>query len=142
MKNTLKKTALATLMLGSLGLAMSGAHADWGRGGNDGGPRPGDALRLQSEAFEQQIDARQTWQRNRIRAGRADGSLTRREFRDLMEEQREIHAMERRFRADGIIDVREFRHLDHALDRASRSIRMERHDRQARVAGNDAPWRN
>ena len=142
MKDTLKKTSLVMLMLGSLGLAIPGTHAAWGRGGNDYGPRPGDALRLQSEAFQQRIDARQTWQRDRIRAGMADGSLTRREFRYLMEEQREIGAMERRFRADGIIDAREFRHLDHALDRASHSIRMERHDRQAWVANNDGPWRN
>lgn len=51
MKNTLKKTSLVMLMLSSLGLAIPGAHADWGRGDNDYGPRHGDALRLQSGAF-------------------------------------------------------------------------------------------
>jgi uncharacterized membrane protein YebE (DUF533 family) len=51
-----------------------------------------------------------------------------------MREQHDIRAMERRFRADGVIDAREFKRLDHALDVASRNIRAEKHDRQARNA--------
>lgn len=139
MKTTLKQFSLAMLTFGSLGLAATSAHADWGHGSNDYGygPRHDDGLFRQSQAFGQQVAMRQARQRDRIRIGMQEGSLTRHEFRKLMEEQREIHEMERHFRADGILDVREFRRLDHALDVASRNIRMEKHDRQARYAAYD-----
>jgi len=68
----------------------------------------------------------------RIQAGLRNGALTRNEYRTLMQEQAAIRDMERRFRADGRIDAREYQRLDHALDVASRNIRHERHDRQAR----------
>ena len=137
MKSTLMKTTLGMLMLGSLGLAATGAQADWGRDGH--GYRQDEHAYRQSLAYNRQIDARQARQMERIRAGRHDGSLTRHEFRYLMQEQRHIRAMERRFRADGVIDAREFRRLDHALDRASRDIRAEHHDRQARYGNNTGP---
>ena len=137
MKNSLMKTALGMLMLGSLGLAATGAQADWGRDGH--AYRQDEHAYRQNLAFNRQIDARQARQMERIRAGRHDGSLTRHEFRNLMHEQHEIHAMARHFRADGVIDAREFRRLDHALDRASHDIRVERHDSQARYANNTGP---
>lgn len=136
MKSTLMKTTLGLLALGSLSLTAPGALAGWNHGDND---------RLafrQSQQFSQQIDARQDRQMDRIRAGMHEGRLTRYEFRESMHEQRKINAMERHFRADGIIDPREYRHLDHALDQASRSIRMEKHDRQARHAYNGSSWHN
>lgn len=140
MKNSLIKTALGMLMLGSLGLAATGAQADWDRDGR--GYRQGEHAYRQSQAYSRQIDVRQARQMERIRAGRHDGSLTRHEFRNLMHEQRGIRAMERHFRADGVIDAREFRRLDHALDRASHDIRAERHDRQARYAYHTGPGFN
>ena len=73
----------------------------------------------------------------RIEAGMRRGDLTRAEYRRLIQEQREIRATERRFRADGRIDAREFHRLERALDVASRHIRDERHDRQARNAYGD-----
>lgn len=42
--------------------------------------------------------------------------------------------MEQRFRADGVIDAREYQRLDHALDMACRNIKAEKHDYQARYA--------
>ena len=66
----------------------------------------------------------------RIQAGKREGDLRRAEFRELLHEQREIRAMERYFSADGMIDAREFRRLDHALDIASRNIKAERRDDQ------------
>ncbi|MBI3431726.1 MAG: hypothetical protein HY018_05895 [Hydrogenophilales bacterium] len=132
MKITLMKTALAMLTLSTL-LAATGAQADWDRDGH--GYR-------QSQMYGEQIHARRERQMARIRAGLRDGSLTHREFLDLMHEQRTIRVMEHHFRADGVIDAREFRHLDRALDTASNDIRTERHDRQARYTRNAGRWSN
>ena len=123
MKTTPMKTIAGLLMLGSLGLMAPHAQADWNRDGH--------AAR-QSRLYSQQIDARQEHQRDRIRAGLHDGTLSRHEFRDLMREQHRIRAMEHHFRADGVIDAHEFRRLEHALDRASRDIRTGRRDRLVR----------
>ncbi len=136
MKSTLMKTTLGLLALGSLSLTAPGALAGWSHGDNDH-----HALR-QSHQFSRQIDARQDRQMDRIRTGMQEGRLTRYEFRELMHEQHQIRAMERHFRADGIIDPREYSRLDHALDQASRSIRMEKHDHQARHAYNGSYWHN
>ncbi|HWR76037.1 MAG TPA: hypothetical protein VN283_02355 [Thiobacillus sp.] len=133
MKSTLMKKTLGILALGALGLMATGAQAGWDRGGYGYG-HSGHAYQ-QSQMFSQQIDARQDRQMERIQAGKREGNLRRAEFRELMREQREIHAMERHFRADGVIDAREFKRLDHALDIASRNIQAEKHDdRQARNA--------
>ncbi|MGE5319024.1 MAG: hypothetical protein ACM3KD_02470 [Hyphomicrobiaceae bacterium] len=137
MKNQLMTTSLGLLMLAALSLAATSAQAGWDRGGR--GYRHDAHAYTQSQAYGQRIDARQERQMERIRAGIHNGSLTRPEFRDLMHEQREIRAMEHHFRTDGIIDAREYQHLDRALDRASRRIRAERHDHQARYAYNGTP---
>ncbi len=136
MNNALLKTGLGMLMLGSLSLAAA-AQADWDRSGH--GPLQTQPAYRHSLAYSQQIDARQHRQMQRIQAGRQNGSLTRNEFRGLMHQQHEIRAMERHFRADGVIDAREYRRLDHALDRASRDIRAERHDREVRYTHNARP---
>jgi hypothetical protein len=127
MKSALMKKTLALL---ALGLITTGTQASWDR--NDQGYDR--RAYQQSQRFSQQIDARQDQQRERIMAGKHAGRLTRAEFRRLQQEQREIRAMEQRFRADGLIDAREFLRLDRALNVASRNIRAEKHDRQARNA--------
>ncbi|OJW42236.1 MAG: hypothetical protein BGO60_13790 [Thiobacillus sp. 65-1059] len=126
MKNTLMKTALGIL---ALGLTATGAQAGWthGRDGN----RHADQ---QTRAYSQQIDTRQQRQMERIESGLHGGLLSRAEFRELTHEQHAIRAMERRFRADGVIDAREFRRLSHALDLASHNIKTAKHDRQVRYA--------
>jgi uncharacterized membrane protein YebE (DUF533 family) len=135
--NQMKQT-LGILVLGSLGLMATGAQADWNR---DGYGQGGHATQ-QSNLFSQQVNARQQKQEERIQAGMRAGSLTRSEFNDLMREQREIRAMEQRFRADGFIDAREFQRLDHALDVASQNIQAEKQDRQQRYAYKPYPWFN
>jgi hypothetical protein len=122
MKTTLMKAGLGML---ALGLMTGGAQADWNRGGH---------AYTQARHQSQQINARQDRQAERIRTAMRTGQLTRPELRALMNEQHEIRAMERRFRADGIIGPHEYRRLDRALDSASRHIRAEAHDRQARSA--------
>jgi hypothetical protein len=127
MKSNLMKKTLGLL---ALGLVATGAQANWDFHDRGYGGR----AYQQSRYFSEQIDARQERQMARIRAGVEQGRLTRAEFRMLKQEQREIRAMEHHFGADGRIDAREFRRLDHALDVASNNIRAEKHDRQARNA--------
>lgn len=135
MKNVSIKKILGLL---TLGLIATGAQANW----EPGQSRHGHGLHesRQSRMFSQHINARQDRQMARIHAGMRDGRLTRFEFRELMHEQRRIAAMERHFRADGDLDAREYRRLDHALDMTSRRIWAEKHDRQERYAYSDAPW--
>ncbi|MGK2952521.1 MAG: hypothetical protein ACSLEZ_09075 [Thiobacillus sp.] len=133
MKSNLMKKTLGILALSTLGLMATGAQANWERGGQGYGHAQKLAYQ-QSQAFSQQINARQDRQKQRIQAGMHKGKLTRAEFRELMQEQHSIRVMEQRFRADGLIDAREFKRLDRALDIADHNIRAEKHDRQARQA--------
>ena len=148
MKSNLMKKTFGILALGALGLMATAAHADWdgaqaNRDRGSYGQGYGGHAYQQSQMFGQQINARQDRQMERIQAGRREGNLRRAEFRELMHEQREIRAMENYFSADGVIDAREFRRLDHALDIASRNIRAEKHDdRQARNAHEPNRWFN
>lgn len=132
MKTNLMKTTLAALVL--TGLAAGYAQADGGRH-----ERAYFAHNDRNHQYSQQINARQDQQMKRIQTGKRSGSLTRMEFRELMHEQHNIRAMERHFRADGVIDAREFQRLNRAFDIASRNIREERHDRQMRYAYGDHP---
>ena len=140
MNSNLMKKTFGILALGALGLMATAAHADWdgtqaSRDRDGYGQGHGGHAYQQSQMFGQLINARQDRQMERIQAGRREGNLRRAEFRELMHEQREIRAMENYFSADGVIDAREFRRLDHALDIASRNIQAEKHDdRQARNA--------
>lgn len=140
MKSTLMKKTLGILALGALGLMATAAHADWdgaqtNRDRDGYGQGHGRHAYQQSQMFSEQINARQDQQMQRIQAGKREGDLRRAEFRELVREQREISSMERYFSADGIIDAREFKRLDRALDVANRNIRTERRDdQQARDA--------
>lgn len=140
MKSNLMKKTLGVLALGTLGLMASGAQADWDRGdygyGHHGHAYP------QNPGFNQQINVRQDRQMERIQAGMREGSLTRGEYRELMQEQNEIRAMKHYFRADGMIDAHEYQRLDRVLDIADHNIRTEKHDREARYAYGHESWFN
>lgn len=135
MKSTLLKKALGMLALSTIAMTATGALADWDHGNDDHGSR----AFQQSQAYSQQINARQRQQRDRIQAGMHAGRLTRAGFHELIHEQRRISAMEREFRVDGYMDASEFRRLDRALNIASRNIRAEKHDHQARLAYGHTP---
>lgn len=126
MKSTLMKTVIGML---ALGLTATAAQAGWERDGHGH-----QYAHRQSQAYSQHIDARQNRQQERILAGAYSGRLTRAEFRELMREQHTIRAIEQAFRADGVLNAREFQRLDRALDTAARNIRAEKHDRQAHHA--------
>lgn len=136
MKITLMKKTFGILAISLCGLTATRAQADWDRDGY------GHSRASQTEAYGQQIDARQYRQMQRIEAGKRTGRLTRAEFRVLRQEQRTIRQMERHVRADGRIGRREFQRVDRALDIANRNIRAEQHDRQARNPIRQRTWFN
>ncbi|MFP5419180.1 MAG: hypothetical protein ACLGHA_08495 [Gammaproteobacteria bacterium] len=148
------KHTLVAVALGSLGLASTLAQAGHegfseARDVRTSHPRDyGDAHHArsdfrQSRHFIQRVHERQDRQRARIVAAQRSGELTRPEFRALMREQHQLAAMKQRLLADGVMDAREFRRMDRALDRANAGIRSETHDHHARNArgGHDA-WFN
>lgn len=79
-----------------------------------------------------EVDARQDRQMDRILSGFYERRITPQEFRRLMDEQRDIQKMERRFLADGLLNRHEYQNLDFALNAASRNIFQEGHDVQGR----------
>ena len=81
---------------------------------------------------EASINERQYMQQRRIEEGFRSGELTRREARRLEAELAVIRRKEHAFRSDGHLDRMERRELHSDLDRLSRLIAQERHDRQAR----------
>ena len=126
MKSNLMKKTFGILALSIMGLAATGAQAAWDRDGQ--GHKQ---AYQQTKAYSQQINARQDQQMQRIQAAKRKGNLTHRGFRALMQEQHDIRAMEQRFRADGVIDAREFKRIDRALDSAHRNIQAENHARHS-----------
>lgn len=136
MTRTLMKTALFSAL--ALGLLATSAHADFFDRGDRDHPR----VIQQSEAYIQQVNARQARQRQRIEAARRAGFLNRYEFRTLKHEQQQIRRMERKFRADGIMNAREFQRLNHALTLAHRNIRMETLARNTRHGYGHGPRYN
>lgn len=78
------------------------------------------------------VNAREYRQQQRIFHGVRDEEVTRHEFARLEAEQAGIRAYERRARSDGNLTFHERRRLDHMLDRSSRDIYRQAHDRQDR----------
>ena len=78
------------------------------------------------------INGRQHREQLRIRHGIRSGELTRREAFRLQAERARIRAYERYARRDGYVSPRERARLDRGLDRASRDIYRQKHDRQDR----------
>jgi hypothetical protein len=83
-------------------------------------------------AHHPRINERQHQQQQRIRHGIRNEELTRREAGRLVTEQARIRAYERRARCDGDLSFRERFRLDNMLDRSSRNIYRQTHDRQDR----------
>ena len=79
------------------------------------------------------VEAREARQRDRIRAGVHDGSLTGREALRLGREQVRIERTERRFRRnDGRLGPRERIRLNTMQNRASRHIHRAKHNARER----------
>ncbi|MEP6902874.1 MAG: hypothetical protein ABJA66_14065 [Actinomycetota bacterium] len=82
---------------------------------------------------QQNINRRQRRQQRRIRGGYRSGRLTRREASRLERREVRTNRMERRFRRSGNgLSRRERRRLAINLNRNSRRIYRQKHDRQRR----------
>lgn len=78
------------------------------------------------------FDHRQDRQAERIARGVETGTLTYGETNRLVNQQVAIHRTERRFEADGLVTPGEQVRLENRQDRASASIRRQKHDRAYR----------
>lgn len=78
------------------------------------------------------VDRREQRQRQRIYQGVRSGELTARETRKLPREQAHIRRAEARAQADGTVTAQERRRLNRELNRSSRHIYRQKHDRQRR----------
>ncbi|MEM0954602.1 MAG: hypothetical protein AAGI24_10730 [Pseudomonadota bacterium] len=78
------------------------------------------------------VNQRQANQRDSIRAGIEDGSLTRGEARRLGQSQAQFERMEQRYRADGTLSRRERGRLQATADANRGRIYRQRNDAQVR----------
>jgi septal ring factor EnvC (AmiA/AmiB activator) len=76
------------------------------------------------------IDQRIQNQERRIEQGEKSGTLTGRESARLERKEQRIENMEEKAKADGKVTPQERRKMDHQLDRQSKRIHREKHDRQ------------
>src|SRR5687767_9455242 len=76
------------------------------------------------------VDTRQENQKTRIRQGVKSGELTRKEARQLVNEQKKIRALERKAKADRDVTRKEARKLDRSQDKASKRILKQKQDNQ------------
>lgn len=122
------KHTLAALAVATFGLTSVAEARDHGwRGGRHQQHSPIER-RAHPQEFGNYVDRRQATQRARIRNGRHQGQLTRRELRWLRDGQQRIAGIERRFGADGHYSHAERRSLVRALDRASYRIKGAKHN--------------
>ena len=83
-----------------------------------------------AENREQHRDANQ---QQRIQAGEANGSVTRREQRRLERQQYRIRHAEKRAAADGTVSSTESAHIEKMQDKASHDIYDQKRDGQGTV---------
>ena len=87
-------------------------------------------ITLSSSVQAGNINEREAAQRNSIRNGYEDGSLTGAEARRLGKQQIKTERKEQHFRADGELTARERANLQNTLDANRASIYRQRHDDQ------------
>ena len=76
------------------------------------------------------IDKRQDAQEERIKEGRKEGDLTKRERQRLEKGQGRVDAAEKKAAADGKVTKKERAHLEHIQDKQSKAIANQRKDEQ------------
>lgn len=86
----------------------------------------------QAQTSTPTVDQRQANQKDRIQQGARSGELTRAETANAVQDQRHIRRAERRAKADGKVTKRERARLNHKQNKASRELRRNKHDAQAR----------
>lgn len=78
------------------------------------------------------LDKKQYNQHQRIRNGVQNGSLTHREARALRAQQRQVTAMKRVAKADGVVTRSERAIINNAQRKANRNIYNKKHDARQR----------
>lgn len=78
------------------------------------------------------LDKRQVNQKVRIKQGVKSGELTARETVRLVKGQKQLHRMESRAKADGVVTKKERVRLQHKANKESRKIFRNKHDGQKR----------
>jgi hypothetical protein len=78
------------------------------------------------------VNSRQHHQHKRIKQGVRSGELTRHETKSLVQEQKQIRAEERAYKADGDLTFAERKDLHKDLNEARRNIYQEKHDEDVR----------
>ena len=87
-------------------------------------------ISLSSSVQAGNVNDRESAQRNSIRNGYQDGSLTGQEARHLRNQQIKLEHKEQHFRADGEVTPRERVNMHKSLDANRASIYRQRHDDQ------------
>jgi len=78
------------------------------------------------------VRERQENQKARIKEGVKDGSVTRREAKQLREEQKDIRQDVKDARADGVVTGKEAAKITREQNKASRDIYKQKNDKQNR----------
>ena len=76
------------------------------------------------------IKGREKEQRARIKEGVKDGTVTRREAKQLREEQKDVRQDVRAAKSDGKVTAGEKAHITREQNKASRDIYKQKHDAQ------------
>lgn len=86
-----------------------------------------------TNAAENREEHRDANQQQRIQAGEANGSITKREQRKLEKQQWRIHHAEKKAGADGTVTAGEAAHIEKMQDKASHNIYDQKRDDQGTV---------
>ncbi len=84
------------------------------------------------QAGTPKLDKKERHQKTRIIQGVRSGELTRKETRHLIKGQRQLHGMERRAKADGVVTRKERVRLNLKAEQESARIYHNKHDKQKR----------
>ena len=101
-----------------------------------GGDRSRTTDRKKTEAGSKdrsQYEQRKRTQKERIKSGTKDDSLTHKEAARLAREQKGIEAKKRKAAADGDVTLKEKAQIKRSLDKASKHIAKERHDKDGEM---------
>ena len=131
----MKKLSIAIAVIAALMLGPLGAAQAQSKGRRDDGHKQRQTSaqhRASPREFQRAVNRQQDRQHARIRQGRKNGSLNRKELSRLHRNQKVIGKMKRRFGADGRYTRHERRIMQGELERSSKRIWRMKHNRHTR----------
>ncbi len=129
--NKLIRTLGLAVVLGMSAGAFAYGNNDH-RGGFEGAAFHKHPVFQESLRLMKNVNERQDKQLEHILKGFYERQITPQEFRKLMDEQRDIRSLERKFLADGVLTRFEYQKLDTALNAANRNLQKELNDGRGR----------